>query len=108
MKTEEIEMLAREYAESVNPDAPYDNLSDGRKKIREACISQVYIPLMQWLQQTHCIVPKSKVIELYRADTRKLLERKSNDPTAVECMRTSRISLLERLFGSELFNTGKE
>ena len=63
---EEIKKIAREYAESTNPDKPYDTLSDGEKKLRDFGIEQVYIPLLEWLSKDYAIVPKSKLQGEYK------------------------------------------
>lgn len=97
MNNQEIERLAKEYAE-LNPPSTQD------EKLKENGINlnakMVFESFLQWLVKTHCIVPKEKVIEKYS-----VCKMGYNECEAVDLGYA--MGILEELFGTELF-CGKE
>ena len=103
LHSKEIKKIAREYAESANPNKPYDTLSDGEKKLRDFGVEQVYIPLLEWLSKDFCIVPKSKLHDEY-ADA---VSEGKHAHVKHQIQSRVRLRQLEALFGKSLFEEEK-
>ena len=101
---EEIKKIAREYAESANPDKTYDTLSDSEKKLRDFGIEQVYIPLLEWLSKDYCIVPKSKVKNCYGMARNIKLANTVSQHIVEDDYQQGVMDVLQSIFGTSLFN----
>ena len=92
---EEIKKIAREYAESVS----YGDAEDPSIQIEY----DFALPVIEWLCERYCIVPKSNVKERY--DESKLRSKSGLKFDIITG--NSRVSLLESLFGKSLFEEEK-
>lgn len=100
MSNEQIEKLAREYAEWLYPEevALMENgeASSLSVDVVEQCEAE-FLTALRFILRTHCIVPKVKEIEEYEGWERFLGTK--DEPAAKVAMWQ-----IEELFGADLFN----
>lgn len=98
---EEIKKIASEYGESEANCFDYDMYSnpDFRHKLKAKSEANKAKAVLEWLSRDYCIVPKSKVKEMYEKSKTMI---RSNSIIDQDCG-IVRNSLMDYLFGKSLF-----
>lgn len=98
MTDQELQQLAREYAEQNPPQIEDEAL---RKYGMYLNASEVFEPFLYWLTKTHCIISKESIRQRYTkcAEAQKLLDMQGSPDTGPY----AEMCYLHSLFGKELF-----
>ena len=92
---EEINKIAREYAEYVCPIDSYDGDIVERNMDLRICADEA-LPVLEWLSKDYAIVPKSQIKYVHKMEIQGFEETNS-------CIFRQRAMLLESIFGKSLF-----
>lgn len=107
MNNDEIAKLAREYAEdATKTDASDPNLSDTDIKGIKHDVAEYAEEVISWLLRTHCIVPKSLVMEEYN-DASTDIEESIKYNMRISEAAMGKKELLESLFDAETFKNSE-
>ncbi|MBD5296495.1 MAG: hypothetical protein HDS21_00205 [Bacteroides sp.] len=109
--TEEIEKIAREYAEYTCPETDYDSDIVERNMDLHICADEA-LPVIEWLCERYCIVPKDLIRKEYKK------AQKTHDIyTSATCINEMESRAIDRaegrmrelttLFGKSLFEEEK-
>ena len=100
---EEIKKIAKEYGKSVTDNVSYNAYSDPNKRREIAAKSGAYQARMvlEWLSKDYCIVPKSKVREIYHQIKLELGDGGCSEYQ--DDINMEKEDLLKSLFGKSLF-----
>lgn len=102
MTDQELQQLAREYAEQHPPQTEDEKLMQYGISLNA---TEAFEPFLRWLTKTHCIVSREKVMEQYMRAEKWLTEtdnpKQHHDPIRLIAVGVQ--STLESIFGTELF-----
>ncbi|MCM1093771.1 MAG: hypothetical protein NC421_07445 [Lachnospiraceae bacterium] len=102
MTDQELQQLAREYAEEYFPEQ--DSASDLARYDR---MKDSAMNFLHWLTKTHCIVSKEKVMAEYNED-KATYNRNKGDLGYFEGYWEGRVDTYVEVFGTELFEERSE
>ena len=105
MTDEEIKKLAEQYGKNVTDKLDYDmsDTPDSDYKLEVACTTFAAEPVIKWLSERFCIVPKSKVKECYGFTQLEGIQQHEVVVAADAVAQT-----MKSLFGKEMFEEDTE
>lgn len=101
MTDKELKDLARKYAEANPPQTEDEKLKQYGVYLNA---TEVFEPFMRWLANTHFIISREKVKQLYKV----ALSNKTSQNISLQDSGIIQTSILETLFGKSTFEERSE
>lgn len=99
MTDQELQQLAREYAEQLPPQTEDEVLKQNGIELNA---KKVFEPFLRWLTKTHCIVSRETILSQHTYYMQRMKEVSSTRQT-----NRAKAIALEAAFGTEIFTTHK-